>query len=412
MDVVVGIELLALSLVFSRTYSFFPEFRSPLLMGVTFLPLLFVIPALVVRPFAAFITIAIVGIVFGYQFWFAGLWGTPFTGDALGTFPGMFLAAMISVHARNATPSRFLAIFFVATLCYLALYFYLVASIDASAIIREQMQGTGNFASSIRRTHESRGGLMVESEYKIGTSGAVMAFLVLYSLALLLRVRGWVRKLRVLPLVAATVYGLWISDSRFNTLVTAMAAVALLLPIPTRVRAYGGFAIAVAGCVIYASAAFAPYNVFSNLEWDFSGAARSKEFAVANPVLLQTPILGIGIKNSAEDFDAVFTGDVYTADLGYYGEMIQTGVVGLLLLALCHWVIARFAVRAERQGDDPLVPRLVSAYLVYVALIQFLTPQLWAGAGSIMLSLCLAYVGVRTRSARPTPQRERAVVQL
>jgi hypothetical protein len=403
MDVIVGVELFILALVYSRTYTFFPTLRSPLNWAAFMIPLAFVLPAFILRLQSALITIGIVIILFAYQLWFASLWHTPFTGTALGSYQGLLLTAMIAMHARRGDPSRFLTIFFVAALCYLALYLYLCASINPEAIRIAQMQGSGDFASSIRRTHDSREGYIVESEYKVGTSGAIMSFLVLYSLGWSLTARGIVTKMTAITALALSCYAIWIADSRWNLLSTLIACVVLLIPFGARLRSLVAVAVAAAGIAIYTVAAFTSFNIFSFIAKDVTGAARVSEFYAANPVLLRMPVSGIGIKNSADDYDTVFQGDVFTSDLGWYGDLIQTGVIGMLVLLFCHWVIARFAARLSRTPGEIAAANIVSAYLIYLACVQFITPQLWGGAGSILLCWSLAYVGVPY--FRPTSQR-------
>lgn len=394
MDVIVGVELFILAIVYSRTYTFFPALRSPLNWAAFLIPLAFVLPAFILRLQSALITIAVVLILFGYQIWFASLWHTPFTGTALGTYQGLLLTAMIAMHARREDPSRFLTIFFVAALCYLALYLYICASINPEEIRSAQIQGSGDFASSIRRTHDSRGGYNLESQYKVGTSGAVMSLLVLYSLGWTLGARSTWKRASAITLLMISSYAIWIADSRWNLLSTLIACVLLLIPLGARVRSYLAIAVAAGGIAIYTAAAFTSFNMFSLVAKDVTGAARVNEFYAANPVFLRTPVAGIGIKNSENDYDAVFQADVYASDLGWYGNLIQTGIIGMLLLLLCHGMIARFATRLSRAPGGLMAANITSAYLFYLACVQFITPQLWGGAGAVVLCWALANVGV------------------
>lgn len=393
MDVIVGVELFILALVYSRTYTFFPALRSPLNWAAFVIPLAFVLPAFILRLQSALITIGIVIILFAYQLWFASLWHTPFTGTALGTYQGLLLTAMIAMHARRGDPSRFLTIFFVAALCYLALYLYLYWSIDAEQIRNAQMQGNDDFASSIRRTHDSRGGYNAESEYKVGTSGAIMAFLVLYSFAWALLERQSGKRLAALTVFGFSAYALWVADSRWNTVCTISACAILITPIGARVRSYAAAIFAAVGIAVYTIAAFTSFNIFSFVANDATGAARFEEFNVANPVFLRTPVVGVGLKNGAQDYGAVFQGNVFTSDLGWYGEMIQTGVIGMLLLLASHWLMARFVARLAGLRNYALTVNAASAYLCYLVCVQFITPQLWEGAGAILLCWSLAFFG-------------------
>lgn len=402
LDLVVAIELFILALIYSRTYTFFPAFKSPLNWLAILIPLAFVVPAIFMRPYAAIVTGAVAVILLAYQLWFASLWGTAFTASALGTYQGLLLAAMIAVHARNRGPSRFLAIFFIAALCYLALYFLLYATIDAKAIMLQQMQGEGDFASAIRRTHDSRGGPLSQNEYKIGTSGVIMTFMVLYSLALAVSTRNIGVRVVAGVLLAITTYGLVISDSRFNFLATVIAAILVLIPISGKWRSYLSLWVAGLGIVGYSISAFANVNLFSLINFDFSGQARVDQFEVANPVFLITPILGIGLKNEGEDFKAVFKGDVFVTDLGWYGDLLQSGVIGMLLLFICYYLIVRLIQRLPRTRENALSSLVLSSMLAYLVCVQFLTPQLWSGAGSIILSIAFAYVG-KQRLAEAQP---------
>lgn len=397
MDLVVAVEVFILAITYSRTYTFFPEARSALNLTAAILPLAFVVPALFSRIYAALISIAIVAVLLLYQFWFSALWGTPFTATAFGTYQALLVTAMVAIYGRNGDPSRFLAVCFAALLCYLALYLYLYWSIDPAHVMRQQMKGEADFAAAIRRTHESRSGSMYQSEYKIGTSGAVMAYLVLYSSALLVSAKGVGKKLVAFLLVALALYALWIADSRFNMAATLVAVVVLMLPIGARFRAYGGASLATAGIVAYVIAAFSNYNIFALFANDQSGAERAAQFLIANPVFLGTPFLGVGLKNAGEDYAAVFNGDVFTADLGWYGELVQTGLLGMALLLFCHWFMARFVVRLSRERPGALAARMAGAYLVYLACVQFITPQLWEGAGAIFLCWVFAHASMRRR---------------
>lgn len=394
MDVIVGVELFILALVYSRTYTFYPALRSPLNWAAFLIPLAFVVPAFIFRVQAALITIGIVVVLFVYQLWFASIWNTPFTGTALGSYQALLLTAMIAMHARKADPERFLAIFFTAAVCYLILYLYLYLSIDPESIRSSQMQGRDDFAAAIRRTHSSRGGYNSESDYKVGTSGAIMAFLVVYSFAWVLTERRTWKKTAVAAIFAIAVYATWISDSRWNTLSIVLACVMLLVPMGAQKRSYFAIFIVVVGTLLYTTSAFVSFNMFSVAAKDVTGGARFEEFNVANPVFLRTPVVGIGLKNSSDDYDAVFQGDVFTSDLGWYGDLVQTGLVGLLLVLLMYWLIAQFITKLLALQGASLSVNFASAYLVYLSVVGYITPQLSAGAGGIILCWALAYTRI------------------
>lgn len=406
LDIIVGIELFILTLVYSRTYTFFPALRSPLNWISFMIPLAFVIPALKMRAYAALITISIVVLLFSYQLWFVALWHTPFTGTALGSYQSLILAAMFAVHARNSSPSRALAILFIVTILYLFIYIYLNFTIDANSIIQYQMQGIDDFAQSIRRTHDSRGKGNYYSEYKIGTSGAIMSYMVIYALSAFVSWRNGILRIYAGVLLLLAVYGLWISDARSNTASVAVACLIMLIPMPSRWRANLGFALAGLGIVTYVFCAFGSANVFSLLAWDYSGAARARQFDVANPVYLETPWLGIGLKNAGDDFAAVFADPVYTADLGWYGDLIQFGILGAVLLFVSFSLVARFVARLTREGENPFITRMLSTYLVYLACVQFITPTAFSGSGAIVLSLAFAYLSLpRPRLGAPDTEK-------
>jgi hypothetical protein len=390
LDVLLLVELFLLCVAYSRTYNFFPETRTFINLFTLLVPLAFVPFVLRSRPVLALCIASVVALIFGYQAYFSSLWGTEFTGEAIGSYQGLMLGALIALHARTEGPARFLKVFFIAAFLYLILYLYLYTTIDATHILSQQAVGGSDYVSSIRRTHESREGLRELSEFKIGTSGPIMTYLVLYSAALVMSRKSIAGFAISFGLFAIAALGMWKSDSRFNTAVSIVACVVMLIPASSRIKAHISFGLAALGIVAYIAFAMAPVNPFSFLNFDASGAARMNEFDVANPVFRRTPLLGIGLKNTVLDYEAVFTGDVAATDLGWYGDLIQFGIVGMLLFLWTMWLVVRYISRLSDSRADSLSVRVITAFFAYLVGVQFITPQFWQGAGAIMLSLALA----------------------
>lgn len=397
-DLAVFLELLLLAIVYSRLYSFFPNYRSVINIAAIVIPLLFVVPALYSRTISALYTIGILFILIFYQLWFSVIWNTPFTGSALGAFQGLALTAMIAVHARDRDPARFLVIMFMSCLVYLVLYLFFLKSIDASYISMQQSRGESDFASSIMRTHASKNGDTTENSYRLVVSGVHLAFPFIYALSWLTVSRSALGRLIATALLALSGYCLWVSDSRFNTATTLIAALSIFIPLPARLKGFSYFGIAVAGVFAYSVAAFANFNLFSFLSFDQSGVVRAQEFVAANPVFLSTPILGTGLWNTGDDLRVPYNGAfVAPSDLGWYGELLQHGVVGAVLLMLCYLAIPLLISRLGRsETGSRLSIRVLTSLSLYFALVQFVTTQLWEGAGAIFVSLTLAYISMRT----------------
>ncbi len=395
-DIVIGIELFLLIVIQSRTNTFFPVITTSFLNRLTFFISIAFLPLAIVRyPYAVAATVGLIGLIIGYQYWFASLWSTEFSGLLLGSYQPLLLAPMVALISARFPASRFVKIFFLAAIVHLILYLFLYLTLDVDMIRYQAMSGQEALRGAIRRTHEAAGTTMQYSEFKIGTSGSAMSFLVLYSIAHLYGLRGLWPRIGMVVLAVLSLYGMWVSDSRWNAASTLVALLALLIPVGSRVRAWLGFGIAASAILLWIAAATAPFNLFSLTSSDRSGNARALEFEAANPVLRQNLKLGIGLPNQDGDLDAVFSEAVYIADLGYYGDLLTTGLVGVALVLLAFWTIARFTGDLSATAPNERVARFLSAYLVYLAMVQIVTPQLTSGVGGVFLSLALGYLGRR-----------------
>lgn len=395
LDIVIGIELFLLIVMVARTYTFLPFLSfsilswTTLLISVAFLPF-----ALARLPYASIAMIAMFSIILGYQYWFASVWHTRFTGALIGSYQPLFLMPMAAILSVRFPASRFMRIFFIAAIVHLFVYVFLYQTLDASMIRHLAMSGQEALQGQLRRTHDAAAGDSY-SDFKIATSDSAMAFVVLYSISHLYGLRGLWARAGMAVLAALSVYGLIVSDSRWNTAATMAGLAVLAIPMGSRVRAWLGFAIAAAAIALSVIAAALPFNPFSLIAGDSSGNARALQFDTANPVFWRTPVLGIGLPNQSGDLDAVFTGTVYVADLGYFGDMLGTGFVGILLILFAFWYMARFTGDLSAGESNQRAARFLSAFLVYLAIEQIFSPQLTIGLGGVFLSLALAYVGRR-----------------
>lgn len=404
LDVIIGIELFLLIVIASRTYTFFPFLPVSLLNRLTFVIPMAYLPLVFFRHlYVGVATIGLLLIVLGYQYWFASLWGTQFTGSGIGSYQPLLIAPLAALLSARFPASRFVRVFFIAAVVHLLIYLFLYLTLDASTIRQQAMSGEQSLQGAIRRTHDAVGSGMEYSDFKIGTSGAAMSFIVLYAISHLYGIRRIWPRLGMALLAALSLYGLWVSDSRWNTASTLIALVALAIPIGSRARAWLGFSIAALAAAIWISAASAPFNPFLLTASDRSGSARALEFEAANPVLRQTLPLGIGLPNQDGDMGVVFSEDVFIGDLGYYGDLLTTGLVGILLVVLSFWLIARFTGDLAKTEPNERLARFLSAYLVYLAVVQIITPQLTSGVGGVFLALALAYLGRRRAVAPPQP---------
>lgn len=398
LDVIIGTEIFILAITYSKTYSFFPYLTSLLNWSAALIPLMFIPAALKWRPYSAVFSVSILLLLFFYQLWFSQLWGTRFTGSLIGSYQALITSAMFGIYLRRASLNRLLAVTFIALTIYSILYFYLYMTIDVNSIIIAQSQGDADgFASSIRRTHDSRGGSKWDSEYKVGISGSVTAFLLIYSCCVSFFYKSIKTKIVFRFLLAFNLYIIWISDSRFTTIATILSLITLAFTKNYIRRARFAFAVAVSGAALWTFSALISFNLFKLFADDFSGQARSQEFYIANPVFLDNPILGIGIKNSKDDYDTVFSGNVFPSDLGWYGDILQVGILGLLLILLSFYVMSKFLVRAHTYGADRVNSTILSCYLFYLSLVNFFSPQVTQGFGAFLLCIALSCVGVRGR---------------
>ncbi|MES3046689.1 hypothetical protein [Sphingomonas faeni] len=412
LDIVIGIELFLLIVIASRTYTFFPFLPVSLLNRLSFVIPIACLPLVLVRhPYAGVATIGILAIVLSYQYWFASLWGTQFTGSGIGSYQALLLAPLAALLSARFPASRFVRIFFAAAVVHLFVYLLLYLTLDVNMIRQQAMSGDRDLQGAIRRTHEAAASTSIEySDFKIGTSGAAMSFVVLYAISHLYGIRRLLPRLGMAVLAALSLYGMWVSDSRWNTASTLVALVLLAIPMGSRARAWLGFSTAALAAAIWIAAASAPFNPFS-LSSDRSGSARALEFEAANPVLRHTLPLGIGLPNQDGDLEAVFSENVFIGDLGYYGDLLTTGLIGVALVVLAFWLIARFIGDLARTEPNERLARFLSAYLVYLAVVQIITPQLTSGIGGVFLSLAIAYLG-RRGAVAPPPSPPALVVDL
>ncbi|WP_022674756.1 O-antigen ligase family protein [Novosphingobium sp. B-7] len=396
LDIIIGVELFLLIVMVARTYTFLPFLTFTILSWTTLLLSLAFLPFALTRlPYAGFALIAMFAIIFGYQYWFASVWHTRFTGALIGSYQPLFLTPMAAILSVRFPASRFLRIFFIAAIVHLFIYIFLYQTLDANMIRHLATSGQEALQGQLRRTHDAAASGSY-SDFKIATSDSAMAFVVLYSISHLYGQRSLWARAGMAALAALSVYGLIVSDSRWNTAATVAGLLMLAIPMGSRVRAWLGFAIAAAGIAMVIIAASLPFNPFSLMASDSSGIARALQFDTANPVFWQTPILGIGLPNQANDLDSVFTDTVYVADLGYFGDMLGTGFVGILLILLAFWYMARFTGDLSAGEANQRAARFLSAFLIYLAIEQIFSPQLTVGLGGVFLSLSLAYIGRRS----------------
>lgn len=407
LDVILLVELALLAILYGRLTSFFPDLTTPFRWITLALPLACVPFALSAKPIAAIMAIVpLIGVTF-YQVWFSLRWGTPFTGDALGAFQAMSLSAMIAIHCRERDPIRFLWILYIASMFYIALHAYYLFTIDVDFVARQQSLGQGGFASSISRTHAAQDA-NVDDEYKLAVSGFFMAYAVIFSASLSRTINSFWRFVGVMVAIIFSAYILVVSDSRFNTFSTIASCAYLLVPASIHRKAQISMILAAVGIAIYTTSAFFQINLFNIIAYDRSGAIRADEFATSNPVFLSNPVLGIGLWGGPDDLKIPYHG-VYVApsDLGWYGTALQHGLIGIILLLICHFYFYKLIVRFYFMGFSKLSLNVLNCCFLYLALVQYLSPQFWEGAGAVLISMTIAYwPEVRSRIVRHDRQSE------
>jgi hypothetical protein len=393
LDIMLFTQMFLLALYYSGSYYFFEQYRSALFQGIFAIDALFIVAALPFTPVVALSSALIILIVVGYQAVFTFNYGTAFTGAYIGSFPCLYAAGLFALHARRRTLARALGIIYAASLLYLFVYLYLRHSIDPYTIMKQQLAGGEGVSRAVARAHGSAGAASGQTEYRIRISGFHQAFVLFYSIALLRVRRG------TLPRVGWTLsalfagYCLAVADYRFNLACVGLAVLIGLLPaVRVTAKAASALAIALISVVVTTVCGFTSLNPFTLFAGDETGMFRANEFAPAMQQFRRFPVFGIGLPGSSDDYTTAFEGtQVFPSDLGYFGELLQHGVIGMMLLFVSHVLVFLLIVRATRRFGPGVESRVILDCFVFTVLTEFVVTSMWEAASGLLVSLAIAY---------------------
>lgn len=398
-------QLVLLSLVYSQATSFYENLTSPLFYTCLLINVFFALTEVQKNFLASGITFFIIAIILGYQAVFSIQYGTEFTGKFLGTFPGLCMAGVFSVSLRRQGIKSTLFIIYISCIIYLFIYLYLLNSIDAYAVMQQQMVGGKDVSHAILRAHGSETAASGHTEYRIKTSGFHMAYALLYPICMFSTQRRWIIRSALAIGAAFATYCLWKADFRFNLLATLIGAITIIIPtIPGRLKEIGAFSFLVLNLfltILFWIIDLNPYKIFSG---DETGAVRISEFEAGMAAFRHVPLFGTGLPGKGEDYQLPFGNSIVApSDIGYFGELIQHGVFGIILLFFSHWIIFRIIIIAGRHVEIRAAQSLMLGIFVYTVFAEILMTVLWEGGASIILSLAIAALGmpIETLLARP-----------
>ena len=400
-DLLFVADLVLMALIYSQSTTFFPAMVASLILYTCFaINVITALLSLRFNFFAGIIAILIILIIIGYQIVFHLQFHDQFTGKQIGGYPGLCAVGLFSIAMDRRGLDATLQAIYASCLIYLLIYLYLLHSLDAYAIMADQQEGGKNVVHAVLRAHGSAAASSGETEYRIMASGFHLAYALLYPLCVFgTHQRRASRALLVAGILLAT-YCLWKSDFRFNLFCTIIAAIAVMLPvISTSSKAILAFIFYMAstvGVILAWVFRINPYALFSS---DASGAARMSELDAAIRVSHDVPLFGTGLPSDFSDYQTLFgSSTVAPSDIGYFGELLQYGFVGLLFLAVSHLVIFRLIMRAGRSLGSSGSQRVLLGCFVYMLMADLMMTVVLDGGGSLILSLALVCLWIPLRA--------------
>ena len=123
---------------------------------------------------------------------------------------------------------------------------------------------------------------------------------------------------------------------------------------------------------------------------DSSAGGRAVRFGIMDSFFSGHPILGFGFADKPDSIRAVFGPFFYFTDFGIYGELVQFGLIGLLLYGASVWWILDGGEKVQNWPSVPK-PYLTGIQLAAIsaAVDSVASASIWITDGTIILGLFL-----------------------
>jgi len=200
-------------------------------------------------------------------------------------------------------------------------------------------------------------------------------------------------------LLLLSAFSIYLSSSRLFSLVMVLISVwYLIFGIRNYLEKYLLRVFLLICAVMIVSAIF-DGNMYSYLSFDSSGYARMREMETIKDVFWQNAAFGKGLfsPRAADPLGiADFSSGVFWNDMGIYGVLYATGIVGLIVfLALSILAIRSRRIFAE-AGLDPTFVDGLSLASITIGAFGVFAPNLWT-SGFELLAFIVAAMVVRRR---------------
>lgn len=408
MDIILMVEVFLLAFVYSGSEAFFPGLRTPVYYLSLAIALIFIPLSFSKSKVAGAAGVGILLTLLGYMFLFTLNYGTTFTGEMIASFTGLLTVGLFAYHAAQSDLRHTLFLFFIACCVYLGLYFFVVLTLDVMSLVKTQMAG-GEIARSIMRTHDSGVAGSGNTAFRIRISAIHMSFGLFYSLAMI-QERNYALK-RSFWIGSAVLFGaaVLMSDFRYMLAIVVATIILHLLPIRIAIKASAVLAANVVSIITFMFFALMSINAFVFMANDSTGYVRVQEVNLALEIIEKYPLLGMGLWNNASDFTIVFGAQFMApSDIGYFGEIMQHGLLGLFLILISNFVIFLLTLRLGRDPFALLEARTILMAFAFIVGMQIMTTLLWESGGSLILALSIAYLTKDSGIGRPLPRPARA----
>lgn len=391
MDAMLIVQIVLIGCVIGRYQQFFPGYESYFYIFCFFLNIAGMGIAIFLAPYAAAVAAIFWSIAAFFLAVFAIRFGTPISGVSLGTYAPIFTAGLLGAHLALGSAKRTMAVIYLGCLGYLLIYLYIVRSIDAQTIFKMQMTGQ-DIATSIVRSHA--GAENDDAGYRVFNCGFFMAYAMFYPAAMLPLVRGWRRILYAALAIAAFVC-LWLADFRFNLICVFLSLMVGFVPIGVSlgVRARAVSVVAALLMTGLVAVALLGANFFQLLAFDASGMVRVIEAEYAMEMIPTGPIFGTGLFGRGEDWGTLWGSmQVAPSDIGWYGVLLQYGIMGCLIQLGMLFAMAGMVRRLLAWSPRSPEAVIMLCCLAHLTVSQVITTVLWDGGGAIAAMLAIVFL--------------------
>jgi hypothetical protein len=401
LDGVLVFNLYLVAIFFSRTFEFFPGGKTLVNSYMFASNVVFMLLAILLHPTARNFIIAMATFLFVELMVFILNFDLKLYAASLASFPALFSCGLLALYARRYSLERAMRMLFTACFGYMLTFLYFHYSIDAYQIALARAHGLET-GSSIMIAHGVDSTAIADAAFRIAVSAIHLAFGFFYALEQYRTRRslGW--------LGVTLLFGFCIAvcDFRFMMAAIVLTALVSFVPMAAATKLRAGLAFVFVTIIGSAILALLSINVYGLLQSDATGLIRFFEADTAIDFIRSYPLLGTGLYGTAADLVTVYGNSVLApSDIGYLGELLQFGLVGLLLLLGCNVLTYRFVQSVQEQRiADIAIPRTLISVFLFTVIMEVTSTFLWEEGGALLLALSVAYLG---RTARAPSRRAR-----